>query len=410
MSKKKSGPTIVVANFLIDWHDHAGRHLGSDRHEHRHESSVGGQHVGVHPRHWKAVDSKGREFLARDHGDGHFDVLEGGRSVLSGLATADGFRATSTTLSTKDRDAVLDLIHEAEIQQFGRHRRVTKEATGSKTTDPKRSASETNTVPRKTAAKKTAARKAPEKTAAKKPRKAAKKSAPKKAQKKAAAKPVDKHAAREVALEAHGHAFHVHIPEATSDARVQGILNRATPGRTKLSTVTNQLAKVGAFFVPHEGQSGDGGVYDKAARPKAAKSTPKSAKKTTPKRAKRAAATKTPSAKPASSSIPKPTKPVVPPSGPRASQRGAEESPRTVPSARLPNDATLLRKIKEAMTKEGVEHNYPIAEKAFQRWGDEIREAVATHPEGPVKGFSEWAKQNEPRLLELIEESEAAVA
>ena len=101
---------------------------------------------------------------------------------------------------------------------------------------------------------------------------------------------------------------------------------------------------------------------------------------------------------------------MVPPSGPRASQRDVEESPRTVPSARLPDDATLLREIKEAIRKEGVEHNFHIAEKAFQRFGAEIRAFIATHRKGPIEGFSEWARLNDARLLEFAGDGGAAVA
>ena len=135
------------------------------------------------------------------------------------------------------------------------------------------------TPAKKTAAKKTAAKKAPAKGPAKQ-----------------AASTTHAAAAPRIAVFRAGeHQLRIQYPAGVKAKRIETVLKRLTPGKTRLETVTRALAKLGASFVPFEsGSPGDSGAYNTAKKTAAKKTAAKSGPKSGPRPSQRGAPPETP--------------------------------------------------------------------------------------------------------------------
>jgi hypothetical protein len=202
------------------------------------------------------------------------------------------------------------------------------------------------------------------------------------------------------------HELRVQFPAGVSEKRVQGILNRAPPGKSKLTTVTRALAKVGAAFVPwDDGKPGDGGAYN---RPAASKK--KVAKKTGTKKgtARKSATKKTASEAPAPPKrARKPRTPKPPASASRTSARAntrAEEAPRTSRSSLRVDDAAVLKEPEEQLKAEGQGADFPDLRHVWLNGG---RDAVTAWKhlhkiETWAEAMEQWIAQHPDKVREIL--------
>jgi hypothetical protein len=218
--------------------------------------------------------------------------------------------------------------------------------------------------PAKPAAKKTARRKAgAKKTAPKKsaPKKVgAKKTAPKKS-----ATAESKGVAGVETYTVSGQQVRIQHPAGVTHKRIQGILDRLPPGKSRLSTVIKQLAKHGAAFVPwDDGKPGDSGAYETAAKKAPAKKAPPSLA-----------------------------------SGSRPSKRGkrSDAAPPTSRSTGVVDDAQFLEDLHAELKKAGAEHLFETAKAIWHAGGRQkaLEHMAGTKGRNLVKAFLDWMDKHE---------------
>jgi cell division septation protein DedD len=189
------------------------------------------------------------------------------------------------------------------------------------------------------------------KARAKKPRKAA-------AKKTAAKKTAKKNPEGTATFKAGAHHVRVHYPEGVSQKRVQGVLNRHPPEKTKLATITKALKRIGASFVPWEGaeaktMTAASGLYQqkggKPASKKPASKKPASKKPASKKPASKKPASKKPASKKPASKKPASKKPA---SKKPASKKPASKKPASKkPASKKPPSEAQLAALAEGRAK-----------------------------------------------------------
>jgi polyhydroxyalkanoate synthesis regulator phasin len=228
---------------------------------------------------------------------------------------------------------------------------------------PAKTSAATKSAPTKSAATKSAA-KAPKKTTA--PKKTApKKTAPKKTAPKKTAAAESKGVAGVETYNVSGQQVRIQHPAGVTQKRIQGILDRLPPGKSRLSTVIKQLAKHGAAFVPwDDGKPGDSGAYETAAKKAPAKETRQ-----------------------------------PPASGSRPSKRGksSDAAPPTSRSTGLVDDAKFLEDLHAELKKAGAENLFETAKAIWHAGGRQkaLEHMAGTKGRSLVKAFLDWMDKHE---------------
>ena len=157
----------------------------------------------------------------------------------------------------------------------------------------------------------------------------------------------------------------IHHPAGVTHKRIQGILDRLPPGKSRLSTVIKQLAKHGAAFVPwDDGRPGDSGAYETAAKKAPAKKAPPS-----------------------------------PASGSRPSTRGkgSDAAPPTSRSTGIVDDAQFLDELHAELKKAGAENLFETAKAIWHAGGRQkaLEHMAGTKGRSLVKAFLDWMDKHE---------------